>query len=96
MPINKKSVPSTRSTRRRAPAVTPASAPSEPEARYPLRIQAIRAKGKNPSFYVYIPTPLAAALGISGGEEVAWELLARDELHLLRLAAPPVKAVPRK
>jgi len=41
----------------------PAPALAEPEARYPLRIQAIRAKGKNPSFYVYIPTPLAAALG---------------------------------
>ena len=96
MPKNKNPVPSTRPTRRRAPVAAPAPALAEPEARYPLRIQAIRAKGKNPSFYVYIPTPLAAALGISAGEEVAWELLARDELHLMRLAAPPAKAMSRK
>ena len=96
MPKTNKPVPSTRSTRRRPPVAAPAPALAEPEARYPLRIQAIRAKGKNPSFYVYIPTPLAAALGISGGEEVAWELLSRDELHLMRLAALPAKAESRK
>ena len=62
------------------------------EARYAMRVQAIRAKGKNTSFYVYLPMPLAAALGISGGEEVAWEVLSRDELHLMRLSAPPPKA----
>jgi hypothetical protein len=31
--------------------------------------------------------PLAAAIGIEPGEEVEWELLSRDELHLVRPAA---------
>ena len=72
-----------------APCAAPLS--NRSEARYAMRVQAIRAKGKNTSFYVYLPMPLAAALGISGGEEVAWEVLSRDELHLIRLAAPPPK-----
>jgi len=75
------------------PATAPAAPLSNPsEARYVLRVQAIRAKGKNTSYYVYLPMPLAAALGISWGEEVAWEVLSRDELHLMRLSAPPPKA----
>ena len=36
--------------------------------------------------------PLAAALGIQGGEEVSWELLERKELHLVRKAPAPLKA----
>ena len=58
-------------------------------ASYPLRIQAIRTKGQNVRFFVYIPMPLAAALGVEGGETVSWELLGRDELHLVRLEARP-------
>ena len=53
-------------------------------ARYPLKIQSIRSKGQNQRFYVYLPMPLAAALGVQGGEEVEWELLDRRELHLVR------------
>ncbi len=62
-------------------------------ASYPLRVQAIRSKGQNLRFYVYLPMPLAAALGIKGGEEVSWELLDRKELHLIRRkpAAPKTK-----
>jgi len=67
-----------------------------PIASYPLRIQAIKTKGQNVRFFVYIPMPLAAALGIEGGEEVSWELLSRSELHLVRSAPPPVKARKRK
>lgn len=34
-----------------------------------------------------------AALGVAGGEEVPWELLSRNELHLVRKSPPPpVKA----
>jgi hypothetical protein len=36
--------------------------------------------------------PLAAALGISGGEEVEWELLDRRELRLVRTKTPAPKA----
>ena len=61
-------------------------------ASYPLRIQAIRTKGQNVRFFVYIPMPLAAALGIEGGEDVSWELLDRDELHLVRLEARPAES----
>jgi|WetSurMetagenome_2_1015567.scaffolds.fasta_scaffold341601_2 hypothetical protein len=59
--------------------------PTKPEkATYPLKIQAIRSKGQNLRFYVYLPMPLAGALGIAGGEEVEWELLNRQELRLVR------------
>ena len=65
-------------------------------ASYPLRVQAIRSSGQNVRFYVYLPMPLAAALGIEGGEEVSWELLDRRELHLVRASPPPVRAKKRK
>jgi hypothetical protein len=61
-------------------------------ASYPLRIQAIRTKGQNVRFFVYIPMPLAAALGIEGGEAGAWALLDRDELHRVRREARPAEA----
>ena len=61
-------------------------------ASYPLKIQAIRSKGQNLRFYVYLPMPLAAALGIQGGEEVSWELLERKELHLVRKSPSPLKS----
>ena len=61
-------------------------------ASYPLKIQAIRSKGQNLRFYVYLPMPLASALGIKGGEEVSWELLERKELHLVRKYPTPPKA----
>jgi hypothetical protein len=64
-------------------------------ASYPLRIQAIRTKGQNVRFFVYLPMPLASALGIEGGETVSWELLARNELHLIRLSPAPVKTKKR-
>lgn len=61
-------------------------------ARYPLKIQSIRSSGQNQRFYVYLPMPLAAALGIQGGEEVEWELLDRRELHLVRCNPTKLKA----
>ncbi len=58
---------------------------------YPLKVQAIRLKGARPKLYVYIPMPLAAAIGLNPGDTVQWELLDRDELHLIRLdSAPPL------
>ena len=64
-------------------------------ARYPLKIQAIRSSGQNQRFYVYLPMPLAAALGVKGGEEVEWELINRKELYLIRKNPAPPKAKPR-
>ncbi len=61
-------------------------------ASYPLKVQAIRSQGQNLRFYVYVPMPLAAALGIAGGEEVEWELLDRRELRLVRRNPASIKA----
>lgn len=56
---------------------------------YPLKIQAIRSKGQQPRLYVSFPLALAASIGLNPGDEVQWELLARGELHLVRLEPPP-------
>jgi len=34
---------------------------------YPLKIQVMRSKGKQPRFYVSFPLALAAAIGLEGG-----------------------------
>jgi hypothetical protein len=61
------------------------------QAKYALKVQAIRSKGQQPRLYVYFPLPLAAAIGLEAGEEVQWELLNRQELHLVRPSfAPPI------
>ena len=52
--------------------------------RYPLKVQAIRSRGQQARLYVYFPLPLAAAIGLTAGELVEWELLDRGELHLVR------------
>lgn len=62
------------------------------QAKYPTKVQAIRPKGQKPRFYVTLPMPLAAAIGVQAGEDVEWELLTRGELHLIRLSPPPPKA----
>ena len=54
------------------------------QAKYPIKVQAIRSKGQKQRPYVNIPIPLAAAIGLEAGEEVEWELLDRGELHLVR------------
>ena len=65
------------------------------KAEYPLKVQAIRSKGQKERLYVYLPLPLAAAIGLKAGEQVQWELLDRNELHLLRLEAEPPLAEKR-
>jgi hypothetical protein len=63
--------------------------PFELKTQYPLKVQAIRPKGSRPKLYVYVPIPLAAAIGLNPGDTVQWELLDRDELHLFRLDPTP-------
>ena len=58
----------------------------------PLRVQAIRSRGQNPRLYVSLPLALAAAIGLEAGEEVQWELLDRQELHLLRPKSPALSS----
>jgi hypothetical protein len=54
------------------------------QAKYSIKVQAIRSKKQAPRFYVNFPLPLAAAIGLEAGEEVEWELLERGELRLVR------------
>jgi hypothetical protein len=62
------------------------------QAQYPVKVQAIRSKGQKARPYVFIPISLAVAIGMEAGEEVEWELLSRDELCLVRRAAPKPRA----
>jgi hypothetical protein len=64
------------------------------QAKYPVRVQAIRSKGRTDRFYVFIPLPLAAAIGLEAGEEVQWSLTDRDNLAVRRIA-PPEKVTSR-
>jgi hypothetical protein len=66
--------------------------PFELKTQYPLKVQAIRSRATpRPKLYVYVPIPLAAAIGLNPGDTVQWELLDRNELHLIRLdSAPPL------
>jgi len=65
------------------------------QAKYSIKVQAIRSKKQAPRFYVNFPLPLAAAIGLEAGEEVEWELLDRGELRLLRPHALPPRAQQR-
>ncbi len=49
----------------------------------------MRAKNQKPRYYINLPVALCSALGIQAGEEVSWEVIDRDELHLVRLQARP-------
>jgi hypothetical protein len=65
------------------------------QVQYPITVQAIRSKGCNPRLYVYVPLPLAAAIGLEPGELVQWTLLDRATLQMKRSvpsAAPMPKA----
>jgi hypothetical protein len=66
----------------------------ETQLKYPIKVQAIRSKGKKPRPYVNIPVPLAVAIDLEPGEEVEWELLDRGELHLVRKKVPKPRARP--
>jgi antitoxin component of MazEF toxin-antitoxin module len=61
------------------------------QAQYPITVQAIRSKGQKTRLYVYVPLPLAAAIGLEPGEEVQWTLLDRDTLQVKRYRRTTVK-----
>jgi len=54
-----------------------------------MKVQVIRSQRRPPRFFVSISLPLAAVLALAAGEQVQWQLLARSDLRLLRLEAPP-------
>jgi len=55
------------------------------QAKYPVKVQAIRSKGRTDRFYVFIPLPLAAAIGLEAGEQVQWSLTDRNNLSVQRV-----------
>jgi hypothetical protein len=55
------------------------------QAKYPVKVQAIRSKGRTDRFYVFIPLPLAAAIGLEAGEEMQWSLSDRNTLAVQRV-----------
>ena len=70
------------------------------QAKYPVKVQAIRSKGRTDRFYVFIPLPLAAAIGLEAGEQFQWSLENRNTLAVQRLGPakttrPDAKAKPR-
>ena len=62
------------------------------QAQYPVKVQAIRSQGRTDRFYVFIPLPLAAAIGLEAGEEFQWSLADRDSLSVRRLRPSPTAA----
>ena len=66
------------------------------QAKYPVKVQAIRSKGRTDRFYVFIPLPLAAAIGLTAGEEIQWSLSDRNTLAVQRLGPDPAESADRK
>jgi hypothetical protein len=58
------------------------------QAQYPVKVQAIRSKGRTDRFYVFIPLPLAAAIGLEAGEAFHWSLTDRNTLAVRRIGPP--------
>jgi hypothetical protein len=55
------------------------------QANYAIKVQVIRSRKQAPRFYVNMPLPLAAAVDLQAGELCQWQLLARNEIRLVRL-----------
>ena len=66
------------------------------QAEFEMKVQMIRSQGRATRLFVNVPLPLAAALDLQAGERVRWQLLARSELRLIRLAPPPPKKKSKK
>ena len=64
------------------------------QAEYPVKVQAIRSKGRTDRFYVFIPLPLAAAIGLEAGEEFQWSVADRNALSVRRLNSTATAAAP--
>ena len=61
-----------------------------------MKVQVIRSKGVTPRFYINIPLPLAAAIDLTAGEEMQWQLLGRSDLRLRRVVDPIARANAKK
>ncbi len=63
------------------------------QVNYPIKVQAIRTKGRPVRLFIAVPLALAAAINLEPGEEVQWQLRSRNELNLVR---NPKKRAKRK
>ncbi len=63
---------------------------------FEMKLQVIRSKGRATRLFVNVPLALAAALDMTPGERLRWQLLNRSDLHLIRLGAPDPKQTGRK
>ena len=66
------------------------------QAQYAVKVQAIRSKGRTDRFYVFIPLPLAAAIGLEAGEEFQWSLADRNSLSVQRVRQTQTSALDAK
>jgi len=66
------------------------------QAEFEMKVQMIRSKGRATRLFVNVPLPLAAALNLQAGERVSWQLLARNELRLVRLDPPTARKRSKK
>jgi len=66
------------------------------QAQYPVKVQAIRSKGRTDRYYVFIPLPLAAAIGLEAGEEFQWSIEDRNTLAVHRLSPAKGKSTRSK
>ena len=65
------------------------------QAQYQVKVQMIRAKGRNDRFYVVLPMPLAAAIELQAGELVRWTITDRQTLQMKRGQPPKPRRKPR-
>ena len=63
---------------------------------YPIKVQAIRSKGRPVRLFIAVPLALAAAIDLEPGEAVQWQLRSRHELNLLRHSSADVKRRPKR
>ena len=61
------------------------------QVHYPIKVQAIRSKGRPVRLFIAVPLALAAAIGLDPGEKVQWQLRSRQELNLVRQPRPTLK-----
>jgi hypothetical protein len=61
------------------------------QVNYPIKVQAIRSKGRPVRLFIAVPLALASAIGLEPGEEVQWQLRTRQELNLVRQPPAPTK-----
>jgi len=66
------------------------------QVNYPIKVQAIRSKGRPVRLFLAVPLALAAAIGLEPGEAVQWQLRSRHELNLIRQPPTPAKRQGRR